>query len=237
VAVEDVRVKVREMRTPITMVLLLDVSESMIASLPNVRNAILSMRDIVFKKRGRLGLVIFKGESASTLQVPTTNIDLIVKKLREVGASDLTPLASGMFEAWRLLRNEKAKNKHIIPVLVIISDGIANIPLESPLSQHARPLHVNTAQADVIDVAHLLRREGVRTLVINPSHSPEEETPLSRYKTGIMKRYGKMWYRPTELLLEIPRISGGYYYGIGEEGGLEEVILTQALSIFDRTSR
>ncbi|MFQ6053560.1 MAG: ATP-binding protein, partial [Candidatus Bathyarchaeia archaeon] len=133
VEVDDIRVKVREARAPITMVLLLDMSESMIASLENVRNAILSMHEMVLKRRDRLGLVIFKGEGATTLQTPTANLSLVVKRLMEVGASDLTPLASGMYEAWRLLRNEKAKNRDSAPYLVIISDGIANIPLEAPL--------------------------------------------------------------------------------------------------------
>jgi len=236
VEIEDIRVKVREMRAPITMVLLLDVSESMIASLVNVRNAILSMRDIAFKKRGRLGLVIFKGQSASTLQSPTTNMNLLVKKLMEVGASDLTPLASGMFEAWRILRNEKVKNRDVIPVIVIISDGIANVSLESPLSPYTRPRFVNNAQADVIDVAYLLQRGEVRTLVINPSHVPVGDIALKTYKESLEERTRKMWLEPTELLMEIPRITGGYYYGIGEKGELEEVILNEAFRVFDRWS-
>jgi len=236
VEVEDIRVKVREMRAPVTMVLLLDVSESMVASLVNVRNAILSMRDLAFRKRGRIGLVVFKGQSASTLQSPTPNLNLVVKKLMEVGASDLTPLASGMFETWRVLRNEKVKNKDVIPVIVIISDGIANIALESPLSKDTRPRFLNNAQADVMDVAYLLRREDVRTLVINPSHAQVGDTALRQYKESLMERLGKIWLEPTELLMEIPRITGGYYYGIGEEGELEEVILSEAFSVFDRWS-
>ncbi len=230
VEVEDIRVKVREMRAPLTIVLLLDMSESMIPSLPNVRNAILSMRDIALRRRDRLGLVVFKGEGAVTLQTPTSNIDLVVRRLRDVGASDLTPLASGMFEAWRILRNERLRNREIIPILVIISDGIANIPLESPLSPHTRERYVNHAQADVIYVAHLLRREGIRTLVINPAHVEHDEVS-ERYKRGMEERTGKIWLEPKELLMEIPRITGGYYYGITERGELEEALLMEAFTI------
>lgn len=232
VELEDIRVKVREMRAPITMVLLLDMSESMISSLENVRNAILSMRDTILKRRDSVGLVIFKGEGATTLQPPTRNLGLVVRRLMEVGASDLTPLASGMFEAWRVLRNEKVKNRDIIPFLVIISDGIANIPLESPLTPYTRSCYLNTAQADVIDVAYLLRRSGIRTMVINPSHAVEEEM-LKRHR-GVEEATGKRFLEPTELLMEIPRITGGYYYGIGEEGELEEVFLTEALGLVSR---
>ena len=231
VDVEDVRVKVREMRAPTTVVLLLDMSESMIPALVNVRNAVLSMHDIVSKKRGRVGLVIFKGQGATTLQSPTANLNLVAKRFMEVGASDLTPLAPGMFEARRVLNNEKVKNKDAIPVLVIISDGIANIPLESPLSTDSRSRFLNRAQADVIDVAYLLLREGVRTLVINPSHVPPGSIPASKYTKNKAEQSGKQWLEPTELLMEIPRITGGWYYGIGEEGELEQVILTKAFRV------
>jgi magnesium chelatase subunit I len=233
VGVEDVRVKVREMQAPVCMVLLLDMSESMIPSLQNVRNAIMSMRDIALKRRDRLGLTIFKGEEALTLQAPTTNLGLVVSKLTDVGASDLTPLASGMFEARRVLRNERARNRDLIPFLVIVSDGIANIPLGSPLQPSSRRIYINQAQADVIDAARLLRGEGVWTLVINSSHLPGEERDR-RYKESVMINIGKIWLEPRELLMEIPRITGGYYYGIGEHGELEEAILTEAFSIIGR---
>jgi hypothetical protein len=234
VGVEDIRVKVREMRAPITMVLLLDMSESIIPSLVNVRNAILSMRDIAFKRRDRVGLVVFKGEGAQTLVTPTTNMSLIVKRVMEIGASDLTPLASGMYEAWKLLRNERTKNRDTIPVLVIISDGIANIPLDSPLSRRTRKRYMNRAQADALDVAQLLLRGGVTTIAINPSHHPPDDVLKAAYKKSLMTNIGKVWMEPSELLMEIPKTTGGYYYGIGEGGDLEQVILTEAFSVMGR---
>ncbi len=234
VGVEDIRVKVREMRAPITMVLLLDMSESIIPSLVNVRNAILSMRDIAFKRRDRVGLVVFKGEGAQTLLSPTANMSLVVKRVMEIGASDLTPLASGMYEAWRLLRNERTKNRDVIPVLVIISDGIANIPLEAPLSQRTRSRYLNRAQADAIDVTQLLLREGVTTIAINPSHQPPGDVLQAAYKRSLMTEIGKTWLEPSELLMEVPKITGGYYYGIGEGGDLKQVILSEAFSVIGR---
>ena len=228
---EDVRVKIRETRAPLTVIILLDLSESMVSSLVNVRNAILSMRDTVFKSRDRVGLVIFKGQRAVTLQYPTSNIDLLTKNLLDVGASDFTPLASGMYEAWRIIRNEKNKNKETASVLVVISDGITNVPLEAPLSQHTRGLYINYAQADVIDAAHLLKKEGVSTLIINPSHEPEGRSVPPLYKKDIQIRSGKKWLEPSELLMQIPKITRGYYYGIDSNGKLEQVELSEALRI------
>jgi Mg-chelatase subunit ChlI/Mg-chelatase subunit ChlD len=233
---EDVRVKIREMRAPITVIVLLDLSESISSSLSNVRNAILSMRDTVFKSRDRVGLVVFKGQRATTLQYPTSNIDLLSKNLTNLGASDFTPLASGMYEAWRLIRNEKNKNKETASVLVIITDGIANIPLDAPLSHDTREKYINYAQADVLDTAHLLKKEGISTLIINPSHEPLGRSVPPLYKREIQLKTGKRWLEPSELLMQIPNITGGYYYGIDSDGKLEQVVLSEAFGVLGSAS-
>ena len=230
---QDIRVKMREARTPLTILLLLDMSESMSAALNTIRDVVLSIHDIAYKKRDRVSMVIFKGSGAIVLQPPTTNVNLLQKKLLNVGTSDLTPLAAGMFQAWRVLRNEKVRNQETIPILMIISDGITNIPLVKPITPSTRNEFLNSAQADVIDMAGLLHREGIRTIVINPVH--EEDT--QKFKGIIAENITKRWLDPTSLLLEIPRISGGYYYGIGEGGEIEISVLMDAFTIVDRERR
>jgi Mg-chelatase subunit ChlI/Mg-chelatase subunit ChlD len=226
---EDVRVKVRETKSPLSVILLLDMSESMVASLVNVRNAVMSMREIAFRRKDRIGLVVFKGQEATTIQNPTSNIELILKKLMNLGASNLTPLASGLYEASRVIRNETRRNMDAQPVLVVISDGITNIPLKSPLNLQTRATFRNSAQADVVDALYLLKKMNVTALAINPSHQPVGSLTQLSMKTAAMA--GKKWLEPTELMMEIPRITGGYYYGIGKGGSLEEVVLTEAFSI------
>jgi Mg-chelatase subunit ChlD len=230
----DIRIKVRESKAPLTIVILLDMSESMSISLPNIRNAILSMHDIAYKKHDRIGLVVFKGSGATILQPPTTNLDLVVAKLRDVGASDLTPLASGMFQSWQLLRNERMRNRNTVPVLAIISDGIANVTLSSPLSPLTRSKFMNYAQADAIDAAFLLQREGIHVLVINPSHSPGGELRDSLAHAELAGTIDRIWLEPTELLMRILAITGGSYYGIGEGGTLEDINLTKVFGGFSR---
>jgi Mg-chelatase subunit ChlD len=229
---QDIRVKMREVRTPLTILLLLDMSESMASSLDNVRNAVVSMHDFAYKKRDRVAMVVFKGSGATVLQSPTTNLNLVEKKLLDVGTSDFTPLAAGMLQAWRVLRNEKLRNKDMIPVLIVVSDGIANVPLDRPLSPFTRIRYMNASQADVIDVAGFLQRVGIRTIVINTAH--EKEGEALTYLASIEAATSRRLLSPTNLLLEIPRITGGYYYGIGEGGKIESTVLMDAFTIMDR---
>lgn len=132
-----------------------------------------------------------------------------------------------MFLSWQLLRNERMKNRNTVPVLAIISDGIANVTLSSPLSPLSRSKFMNHTQADVIDAAFLLQREGVHVLVINPSHSPGGELRDALETSELAGVTSMIWLEPTELLMRIPTITGGSYYGIGEGGSLENINLTK----------
>ena len=176
-------------------------------------------------------MVIFKGYGATVLQQPTINLNLIENKLLDVGTSDFTPLAAGMFQGWRVLRNEKMRNKETSSVLVVISDGIANIPLERPLTSLTRRKFLNAVQADVLDMAGLLQREKIQTIIVNTTHGEKMAASASKYASLIPTKSGKRWLDPTSLLLEITRITGGYYYGIGEGGNLEATVLMDAFSL------
>ncbi|RLE55176.1 MAG: hypothetical protein DRJ26_01100 [Candidatus Methanomethylicota archaeon] len=224
--ISDLRVKVREYRAPLCIVILLDMSESMITSLENVKNAIRGLHKGAYRHRDRVGLVVFKGTSAKVVQQPTTNLRAVVKKLLEVGASDFTPLAAGMLKAYEVLKLEKLRNKEIIPVLVIISDGIANVPLDKPLSPELRRKFLNPAQADVIDVARRIAKDKIRTIIINTDHRPDEI-----YKKIYHGAYRTAYsYTPTALLMEIARITRGKYYGLRADMPGETIVIPEVIS-------
>jgi hypothetical protein len=73
----------------------------------------------------------------------------------------------------------------------------------------------------------------VKTLIINPSHALEAGAS-HRTDEERAAHLGKRWLEPSDLLKEIPRITGGYYYGIGHEGELEQVVLTEAFGLISR---
>jgi len=207
---EDIRIKMREYRAPFSIVLVVDMSLSMANSIVNLGRAVFSLHRSVYRRRDRVALVVFKGADAAVLQQPTTNLGLVVSKLWKVGTSDFTPIAIGMLRAWRLLRLEKQRNKDVIPMMILVSDGIANIPLSRPLSTWGRRMFISKAQADVLDMAHVLRRSGVRTIVINTSHR-SREIPGEAFKKIPSQ---SDWFTPTEFLMETSRVMGGSYYGL-----------------------
>jgi len=210
IAPSDMRVKIREHKVPLSILLVLDMSESMISSLDNVSKSILSLHRTASRKRDRVGLVVFKGSEAVLLQHATRNLRQVVKKLLDLGASDFTPLAAGMLKALHVLRAETSRNKDSIPVMVVITDGIVNIPLSQPISSFTRKAFANSAQADVVDVARMISRHGIRTIIINTDHRDELHPEDTQRKLK--------WLTPTELLTEVARITRGRYYGLVQEG-------------------
>jgi Mg-chelatase subunit ChlI/Mg-chelatase subunit ChlD len=204
---EDVREKVREYSAPYSIVLLVDMSLSMIESVANIVETIYSLHSEVYRRRDRVGLVVFKGKRAYTLQHPTRNLDLVVKKLREVGASDFTPLAAGLFQSWKTLKQEKLRNRDAVPHLYVVSDGIVNVPLDTPLSPLTRRRYTSDAQADAFDVARLLAKEEIKVHVFNTKHSNLEGPPS-------LEEDKRIRLRPTQFLRELARVSKGEYVGL-----------------------
>jgi hypothetical protein len=94
--------------------------------------------------------------------------------------------------------------------MAIVTDGIVNVPFPQPLNAYTRRDFMSSAQADVIDVSRLIARERIRTVIINTDHREE------RRPEGLPQR--SKWLTPTELLMEVARITKGRYYGLTSPG-------------------
>lgn len=203
---EDIQVKVKEYRSPLSVVVLLDMSESMVSSLDNVARAILSLHKSAYRRRDRVGLIVFKGSEAVVLQKPTTNLNTVISKLFSVGASNFTPLPAGLKKAFDVLTEQTHRNRDLVPVLIAITDGIANIPLDRPISMRSRRTYTNAAQGDAIDLSRKLAHAQVRTVIINTDHREGEKLPL------VWGRHIEL--KPTAFLIELAKITRGRYYGL-----------------------
>jgi Mg-chelatase subunit ChlD len=181
-------------------------SLSMIDSMEKLTQAIGSLHGRVYRRRDRVGLIIFKGAKAFTIQHPTTNLDLIMKKLKTVGASDFTPMPAGLLEALKSLKREKLRNREAVCHLIVISDGIVNVPLGLPLSPMSRRIYTSEAQADCLDAARLIRKEGFKVHIANTNHSGDAPPAL--------KEGWRLSFTPTQFLVKLARVSGGTYKGL-----------------------
>ncbi|MDD1727656.1 MAG: VWA domain-containing protein [Methanospirillum sp.] len=154
----DLREKVREKKVANTILFLVDASGSMGANqrMVAVKGAILSLLTDAYQKRDRIGLMIFRGTEAELLLPPTRSSDLAVKMLRTIPTGGMTPLTTGITEAYNLFTRGKFAMADENKSIVILTDGRVNVPVNngSPseeLSRVARDLAESRVKFVVID--------------------------------------------------------------------------------------
>ena len=127
----DVREKVRETHTGSLILFVVDASGSMGAQrrMVAVKGAVMSLLLDAYQRRDRVGLIAFRGTSAQLLLPPTGSVEMAQWFLQDLPTGGRTPLASGLYLALETLERERLKDRDVLPLLVILSDGRANVAL------------------------------------------------------------------------------------------------------------
>jgi magnesium chelatase subunit D len=94
-----------------------------------VKGAILSLLLDAYQRRDRVGLISFRGTGAALLLPPTGSVDLAQVHLRDLPTGGRTPLGHGLSLALDVIERERLKDRDVLPLLVLLSDGRANVPL------------------------------------------------------------------------------------------------------------
>ncbi len=230
ICVEDVREKLRLYKAPMTMVFVIDLSGSMIFSIEEVKEAMLKLHGDAYRYRDKVGIVALKETGAVIVQHPITNLRVVANKLLGLRISGHTPLAAGMLKALEVLKEAKRRDRSAIPVMVIITDGSANVPLKRSLETgEAREFDLtrialrefeDVAVTDVMSVSKMIKKQGIHTVVVNTNpHMYGRETygfavtqhiasatNGSHHKVGRLARGEELVERIFEGLLEDQRL-------------------------------
>ncbi len=163
----DIREKVREMKAGCLMLFVVDASGSMGTRLMSeTKAAMISLLLDAYQRRDKVALVTFKGDSAEVLLPPTNSTDLAKKLLEDLPAGGKTPLGHGLLKAHELLINTMRRDAQITPLMVLVSDGEANVGVRPDRSYegHGYSLLLD----ELFDIAKMIRGDTrVKTLVID----------------------------------------------------------------------
>jgi len=158
IADPDLRFKVRERRIGRHILFVVDASGSMGVEerMAETKAAILSLLLDAYQKRERVGLIIFRGLEAR-LALPFTNsIELAQRHLTALPTGGKTPLPHALQLAYEVLKNEKARRPQDAFLLVLITDGRANISLGG-----------GRAMDEVKELAARLGALGINSLILD----------------------------------------------------------------------
>ncbi len=155
----------------------IDISGSMLFNIEAVKEAILKLHRDAYRNRDKVGIVALKDTNAVVVQHPIRNLRVVANKLLNLRVSGFTPLAAGMLKALEILKEEKRRDPSIIPVMVLITDGCANVPLARSLeSGEVRKFDEigialrefeDLAMHDVFYAAKLIKKEGINMVIVN----------------------------------------------------------------------
>ena len=183
----DLRQKVREKRIGNTFIFVVDASGSMGARerMRAVKGAIFSLLQDAYQKRDQVGMIAFRRNSAEVLLPATRSIDLAQKCLQQLPTGGKTPLAEGLDSALGALRRLRQKDKAVQSVLLLVTDGRANIGLDGG----------GDGVADALRLAEKIGESGVTCVVI--------DTETDFIKLGVARdiaaRMGAAYYTLQEL--------------------------------------
>ena len=124
----DLRERIREKRAGGYILFVVDASASMGANkrMREVKAAILSMLNLSYQKRDRVGLIAFRKEEAELMLGFTRSVELAQKQLEVLPTGGRTPLARGLELAYEVIMGLKMKDPEALPTIVLVSDGRAS---------------------------------------------------------------------------------------------------------------
>jgi len=125
----DLHEKVRAGREGNLVLLVVDASGSMAARrrMELVKSCVLGLLQDAYQRRDQVAVIAFRADGAELVLAPTRQVEQAELALRELPTGGRTPLAHALQLAVQTL----AKQTELTPLLVLLSDGRANIALDT----------------------------------------------------------------------------------------------------------
>jgi magnesium chelatase subunit D len=131
----DLRRKVREHRSPLAVCFVVDNSWSVHADrmVEKAKGVVFRLLEDATGRGDKVALVAFRGGvPEATVALPfTSSLTAATRRLRRIPLSGQTPLADALRRARILLRQELSKHPNAVPLVVVVTDGEATVPLRA----------------------------------------------------------------------------------------------------------
>jgi magnesium chelatase subunit D len=185
----DFQRKVRVHRTANLILFVVDASWSMAVAerMSATKGAILSLLTDAYQRRDRVGLVVFQKDRALSILPPTNSVELAQRALADIPVGGKTPLSAGLQLAHEIIRREKIAHPEILPMMILLTDGAGNVSMGNAPPQEEAHM-----------IADQIRREGIRSIVINMEHAAFDQGLAS----ALAERLGGPCYTLHELKAE-----------------------------------
>jgi magnesium chelatase subunit D len=207
IELDDIREKVFNARVSATIIFVLDLSQSITNAINAVSSCVSWLSRQAYLYRDRVGIVAMKGTQGVVIQTPTSNLNLVKRKIKNLRVSGSTPLAGGLQKAIELIKMDRIRNKgEIIPMILLVTDGAANIPLlidprngitrKTPLNKLGIDRAIIMAIEDTIYMAQIIKKEKISLTIFTTNLEAREisEKDPIRIRSFSREKFDKMIY-------------------------------------------
>ena len=141
---QDIRNKVRQKKTANLLVFIVDSSGSMgaLERMTETKAAVLSLLKDAYVKRDRIAMIVFRGEQARVVLMPTGSVQRGRRLLEIMETGGKTPLNDGLNKGYALIKNSLRKWPEILPMMIVITDGKGNVPVTKGMKPHQELLEL-----------------------------------------------------------------------------------------------
>ena len=162
----DLRQRVRERKTRALLIFVVDGSDSVMARqlMPQMKRVLLALLQHAYEKRDRVAMLVFRFAQGRVVLPPTRNFSRARRCVDELYVGGCTPLATGLLEGLRLAESERMRNPTVPPVLIVLTDGLANIDLSGNMRSE-------TPQRDALSMARDIASRHIPTVMIDTNLS------------------------------------------------------------------
>jgi magnesium chelatase subunit D len=164
---DDLRQKVRERKTRSLLIFVVDGSDSVMARqlMPKTKRILLALLQNAYEKRDRVAMLVFRFAQGRVVLPPTRNFARARRSVEELYIGGCTPLATGLLEGLRLAETERLRDPTTKPILIVLTDGLANIDLSGNMRH-------DTPYRDALNVAEEIAIRQIPTVMIDTNPYP-----------------------------------------------------------------
>jgi magnesium chelatase subunit D len=164
---DDLRQKVRERKTRSLLVFVIDGSDSVMARqfMPKTKRILLALLQNAYEKRDRVAMLVFRFAQGRVVLPPTRNFARARRSIEELYIGGCTPLATGLLEGLRLAETERLRDPTTRPILIVLTDGLANIDLSGNMRH-------DTPRRDALNVAQEIATRQIPAVMIDTNPYP-----------------------------------------------------------------
>jgi magnesium chelatase subunit D len=161
----DLRIRRHQERTERVIIFAVDASGSAaLARLAEAKGAVELLLARAYARRDHVALIAFRGATAEVMLPPTRSLVQTKRRLSGLPGGGGTPLAAALKLATETALRARARG--LTPVLVLLTDGRANIALDGAAGRER-------AEADAAKMARAWRGAGAASVVIDTASRPE----------------------------------------------------------------